>query len=387
MNTSKRTTRILVIGGGGFYGRYLVNDLYKQTNANITIVGRKPLLIEPAKADRIEFVRCNISNLNDLEELVKGFDVVVHCAGPFQDLPLNPLLVAIQAKVNYVDISEDRGFHREVEKLNDEIRSSGITVLSGLSVAPAMEVIFAELMQSCFERLVSVRSFAAPDTRKHRGRAMFFTMLMGVGRSFWQPKDGNLRKVEGWTEPEWVEFPPPLGRRLTFLVLEMADLDLLPELFDVKTVEFKAGTEWAFLNRLLNMAAEFRKQTGYPNWESFTPVVRVLSWLMGRFGRDEGGVIFEITGVLNNSLVTHQVAVVARRDGGLIPAVLASIGVKKLVSGDIPTKGIVPLNKWISSDKLVKDLVDRDLEIWWKPHGAQQWRRFDFTDFQSYVVQ
>lgn len=386
MNVSERTTRILVIGGGGFYGRYLVNDLFGHTNANITIVGRKPLRIEPTRADRIEFVRCDISDLNALTNLVKGFDLIIHCAGPFQELPLNPLLAAIHAQVDYVDISEDRVFHREVEKLKDEIQSSGITVLSGMSVAPAMEILFADLMRDCFERLVAVRTFAAPDTRKHRGPAMFYTMLMGVGRSFWQPKDGNLRKVEGWTEPEWIEFPPPLGRRLTYLVLEMADLDLLPQLFGVKTVEFKAGTEWSFLNRLLSMAARIRKRTGYPDWESFAPVVRALSWLVGRFGRDEGGVIFEITGVLNNSLVTHEVAVVARRNGGLIPAVLASIGAKKLVSGEVPTRGIVPLNHWISSDELVKDLVDRGLEIWWKPSGTQQWRRFDSADFQRYAA-
>jgi hypothetical protein len=107
--------------------------------------------------------------------------------------------------------------------LDEPIRRAGIAVASGMSVAPAMEALFAEMLRGRSDSLTSVRTFAAPDTRKHRGRAMFHTMLTGVGRPFRQPGDGNLRQsrkpgrqsrkpgrqVRGWTEPEWVEFPPP----------------------------------------------------------------------------------------------------------------------------------------------------------------------------------
>ena len=382
----EQNKKVLVIGGSGFYGRYLVNDFLQHTSADITIASRNPMTSEWRDADRVHLTKCDIYDLTALEQLVRFFDVVVHCGGPFQKLPLNPVRAAIAARVNYVDISEDRVFHNEVTKMGRAIKESGITVLSGMSVAPAMEILFAGLMQNCFDSLISVRTFAAPDTHKHRGKAMFHTMLSGVGRSFFQPKNGVLRKVWGWTEPEWVEFPPPLGKRLTHLVLEMADLDLLPELYDVKTVEFKAGTEWTFLNRLLGLAAGIRKLTGYPKWENFTPIIRLFSWIVGRFGKDEGGVIFELGGISKGVFITHQVAVIARQDGGLIPSVLASIGVKKLISKKMPVNGIVPLNKWISSEELVRELVSRDLEIWWKPHDIKQWLLFDFNDYQRYIV-
>jgi hypothetical protein len=186
-----------------------------------------------------------------------------------------------------------------------------------------------------------------------------------------------LRAVRGWTEPEWVEFPPPLGRRLTYLVLEMADLDLLPELFAVQTVEFKAGTEWPLLNRLLGAAARIRTLTGHPDWERFTPMIRGFSWLAGRLGKDEGGVIFEVGVLLQGRPVTQRVAVVARRDGGLIPAVLASIATARLLSGSLTTKGILPIHRWITSAELVRELQARGLEIWWQPRGAKEWQPFE----------
>ena len=387
IGSSKQERKILVIGGGGFYGRYLVNDLLKFTNADIIIASRNPSNVEWSETNRVQLVRCDLADSVTLESLASKSDVVVHCAGPFQTLPLNPLRAAIRAGVNYVDVSEDRTYYKEVRKLTETIRQAGITVLSGMSVAPAMEILFANLITSSFDSLTSVRTFAAPDTRKHRGKAMFHTMLLGVGRSFMQPKDGKLRKVWGWTEPEWVEFPPPLGKRLTYLVLEMADLDLLPELFEVKTVEFKAGTEWAFLNRLLGMAAGIRKITGYPNWENFTLMVRAFSWLMGRFGKDEGGAVFEIKGFVNNLLITRRIAIIAKTDGGIIPAILASIATKKLISGDLQKKGLIPLNDWISAEELLKEFADRNLEIWWKPDDTGRWRLFDYVDYQRYMVE
>ena len=375
--------KILVIGGNGFYGRYLVNDLIRHTSADIVVASRHPSNTEWDRSIRIQVATCDMTDIRTLEQLAVDSDVIVHCAGPFQELPLNPLHAAIRAKSHYVDISEDRTFYREVRKLDDSIRQAGIIVLSGMSVAPAMEVAFVNLVKDSFDRLVSVRTFAAPDTRKHRGKAMFHTMLLGVGRSFLQPRDGKLRKVRGWTEPEWIEFPPPLGNRLTYLVLEMADLDLLPEFFGVKTVEFKAGTEWALLNRLLGASASIRKMTGYPNWENFMPLVRAFSWIMGRFGKDEGGAVFEIKGFVNNSLVTCRMAIIARRDGGLIPSVLASVATKKLLNNSLQKTGPIPLNDWISSEELLKEFASRRLEIWWKPNDTEKWRLFDLADYHT----
>ena len=233
---------VLVIGGGGFYGRYLVTDLLRYTEAEVIIASRKPPKVF-AKQSRVSTAVCDLNDLGALERLTSICDIVVNCAGPFQYLPLNPLRVAIRTRTHYVDIGEDRKFAQEVQALEQEIQSAGVSVLSGVSVAPGMEALFTEMFRPCFDSLLSVRTFAAPDTRKHRGNAMFHTMLMGVGRPFLQPRKGKPVRVFGWTEPEWTEFPPPLGKRLTYLVLEMADLDLLPRLFGVQSVEFKAGSE------------------------------------------------------------------------------------------------------------------------------------------------
>ncbi len=116
----------------------------------------------------------------------------------------------------------------------------------------------------------------------------------------------------------------------------MADLDVLPELFGVGTVTFKAGSEFPLLNRLLGGAAALRARTGHPRLEAYTSLVRGLSWLVGRFGNDAGGVIFEVTGRRGGMPQRQAIAVVGDRDGGRIPAVLAGMAVQELLAGRSP---------------------------------------------------
>lgn len=376
--SSSANGTVLVLGGSGFYGRYLVNDLLQHTTAEVIVASRTPSQ-DPSWQNRVQTATCDLRDQGRLEELLIGCDIVVHCAGPFQNLPLTPLQAAMRSGTHYVDIAEDRQFARAVRALHDEAREAGIAVLSGISVAPAMEALFAAMVSPYLDSLTSVRTFAAPDTRKHRGQAMFHTMLLGVGRPFRQPRAGKQAQVHGWTEPEWVDFPPPLGRHLTYLVLEMADLDLLPELFGVQTVEFKAGTEHAWLNRLLGLAANIRVKTGHPRWERFTSLVRAFSWLVGRFGRDEGGVIFEIGGMKDERATTVRLALIARRDGGLIPSVLASIATQKLLEKRLSQRGLIPIHRWITPRELVDELSHRGLELWFQPPDETQWRPFTST--------
>lgn len=332
------------------------------------IVGRKPPRERNVPSnERVRTVTCDLKDLDSLERYAKGCRLIIHCAGPFRYLPLNPLRAAIQAGADYIDIAEDRAFARRVRALAPAIEAAGITALSGISVVPAMEALFTQLMLPYRNKVLSVRTFAAPDTRKHRGEAMFNTMLWGVGRPFKQLGGGRLVPVYGWGEPEWVDFPKPLGKRLTNLVLEMADLDVMPRLFGeqgLETVEFKAGSERPFLNRLLGRAATRRIRTGHPQWERYTALVRAFSWLVGRVGRDEGGVIFQVSGLRGNTPQMYRMALIAARDGGRIPAVLAGIAAGELLSGRIRRAGLVPVNEWVDGERLMAGLRKRGLQIW-----------------------
>lgn len=340
---------VVVVGGTGFYGRYLVDDLLRYTDASILVVARRP---GRSSIGRVRTAAVDHRDAAALSRVVSGAAVVVHCAGPFQFMPLGPLRAALAARVPYVDISEDRGFRRAVLELS---AGTDIPVLTGASVVPAMEAAAAATLAGEFDDLIAIRSAAAPDTRRHRGDAMFRAMLHGAGVSFLAPRDGVSRLVRGWSEPEWVEFPPPLGRRLVYQVYEMADLDVLVEQFGVGTVSFKAGCEFAWLNRTLALASATRARFGRPRRpERFTSAVRGVSWLAGRFGDEAGGVVFEVTGHRDGQVVRRALGLSAARSGGRIPSLMAGIAVSEILAGrvDVP-----PSRLW-------SGLARRDVRLW-----------------------
>jgi hypothetical protein len=153
----------------------------------------------------------------------------------------------------------------------------------------------------------------------------------------------------------------------------MADLDVLPALYGVGTVEFKAGSEHALFNRLLAGSAWVRARTGHPVLERFTPLVRGISWLGGRFGDEAGAAYFEVTGRTGGRIARRAIGVASARDGGKMPAVLAGIAVEELLGGRLATPGIVPLDTWIAAEHLIERLTARGLSVWERDEGGP-WR-------------
>ena len=113
------------------------------------------------------------------------------------------------------------------------------------------------------------------------------------------------------------------------------------------------------------------------------PLIRAFSWLAGRFGKDEGGVIFQIGGLRAGQPLTYRIALIAPHDGGLIPAVLAAMAVEELLSGRLNQRGLVPVHTWIDAERLIDGLCRRDLQLWWQPPDAASWQPFSLAALQA----
>ncbi|WP_189132667.1 NAD-dependent epimerase/dehydratase family protein [Wenjunlia tyrosinilytica] len=366
-------SRVVVVGGTGFYGRYVVADLLRRPRVRVTVVARHAPPRNAFPADRVDWAIADRGDVIELSRIVEDSAAgrtaaVVHCAGPFQSIdradsdPLGPLRAALAAGVPYIDICEDRAFRRNAVALAESAKAP---VLTGASVVPGMQALLVADLARGLDGVHSIRCAAAPDTRRHRGPAMFEAMLHGAGLRFTAPRAGVPTVVHGWSEPEWVTFPPPIGRRLVHQVYEMADLDVLPELFRAATVSFKAGSEFTVLNRALGAFAAVRARTGLPRHaHHWTPVVRGASWLAGRAGDEAGGFMVSVTGERGGRTVTRSVGMTALEHGGRIPSLLAGIAVERLLAGGLDGSGVVPLDSWLSPAELHTALVERGVRLW-----------------------
>lgn len=72
-----KDTNVLVAGGTGFIGSNLVNRLLSLgANVRSTLHERHPIVID----DRIEYVSCNLFNMDDCKKVVSGMDYIFMCA-------------------------------------------------------------------------------------------------------------------------------------------------------------------------------------------------------------------------------------------------------------------------------------------------------------------
>jgi hypothetical protein len=187
-------------------------------------------------------------------------------------------------------------------------------------------------------------------------------------------RKGRDVAVRGWGEPEWIEYPPPIGWRLEYLALDSADHDVLAREFGARRIEFKAGSEFSWLNRALAIASRFRALTGFPSLDRWASVLRVwLKWL-GRLGTDAGGVLVEGAGTKNGKKATRQIAVVAEERGERIPVLLAAIAVEALLRNELTARGTVRLSSWISEQQLFDELRNRGLRLWSKSELDASWQ-------------
>ncbi|MCZ0990834.1 NAD(P)H-binding protein [Streptomyces diastatochromogenes] len=292
-------SNIVVVGGSGFYGRYVVADLLRRPDVRVTVVSRRPP--HPAFAsDRVRWVAGDRDAPERLGDLLGDAVAVVHCAARSR-----PWTAPAPTRSGRCGRRWPPGFRTWTSARTAAFcaaatvaRSATAPVLTGASVVPGLQALIVHDLAHGMDRVDGVLCCAAPDTRRHRGPAMFEAMMHGAGLPFTAPRGGVPTVVHGWSEPEWTVFPPPVGRRLVHQVYEMADLDVLAELCGARTIAFKAGTEFTVVNRALGLFAALRARTGRPRaTRRWTPLVRAVSWLVGRVGDEAGGFTVTVRGV------------------------------------------------------------------------------------------
>src|SRR5262249_25568225 len=134
-----RAPRIVVYGGSGFFGRLVVEDLLKHSDAEITIASKNPRLVRFHPYDsRVRFAISDVDNQESVAAVIKGADAVICCIGPFQGMSLNLLRACIDSRVHYIDMADNRDFVFRSLCLSDQIKQAGIMAFVGCSVVPGM---------------------------------------------------------------------------------------------------------------------------------------------------------------------------------------------------------------------------------------------------------
>jgi hypothetical protein len=342
--TMSTPQRVVVYGGNGFFGRIIVDELLRSTKAQIEIASRTARSVKfPGYKSRVRFIESDLHNQDSVLRTVAGADLVIVAVGPFQGMPLTVLQACITKRIPYIDVADDCDFVRRAYALvESQPTPHGALAMIGCSVVPGLTTLLTRFAQASIPDIVQTKICISPGTQNPRGPGSFACLLSTVGKEFVAPAEGKPMSVIGWTKPEPVTFPAPMGHRTVYRVVDIADHFIQPLYFGTKTVEFRIGSELHALNLLLSAVRWVRQVFGI-SMRLFIPISRALIHVSALVGSTAGGVMVEVAGFSGNERRRETWCVFAGVGGERIPAMVPAISAKMVLRGEITGDGIVPL--------------------------------------------
>jgi saccharopine dehydrogenase-like NADP-dependent oxidoreductase len=336
--------KVLVVGGTGFFGNMLVDDLLRQDNCQLVVASRRPF-----HSDRFETVVADLWNSTSLERALDRVTIAICAAGPYQSLPLTLVELCLKRGVHYIDLADDRGFVRKVRSL--AVTHNASVVCTGWSTVPALSGLLVRIASRGIEPIDSIQIHMAPGNRGPRQIGTITSLLHSVGKPFTVLRDGAWRDVVGWSDPREFKFPLPVGKRRGYLI-DVPDHEIFPEVFGVRTAEFRAGSELRSLNRCVSLLRILNL-----NWVQWSTVLQRASAMLSWMGHDSGAIGVEVKGT-----ATRRASILADFRGQRIAIMPSSIMVRSILSGD-QHRGLVSYADWFTEDQLRRECDDRGFRL------------------------
>jgi len=236
--------KIIVLGGAGTMGYEVVKLLLERTSVDITVADASAKGLKRVQAEMGSKVKTAGADVNDRESLVKllkGADVVISTVGPFYKYAAAVIKAAIEARVNLIDIDDDFDATKDSLELDEAARKAGIAAIIGMGASPGVTNLIAKLGASRMDRTDDIRLYWGESAIDPTGSAAMMHWFHITAEKVPVFVDGKWVEVQGFTEPEVIEFLPPVGKLEVVLTGHPEPVSLPRYIKGVKNVSIKGA--------------------------------------------------------------------------------------------------------------------------------------------------
>ena len=344
--------KILILGGYGVFGGRLAQLLADLPIVELVICGRNlqkaeefcdgykgATLIRPLKLDR-----------NDIVEglRIERPDLVVDASGPFQDYGGNGyhvITACISAGISYLDFADAADFVFSVSQFDEQAKTAGVFVLSGVSSFPVLTAAVLREMAKTMD-IVSVEGGIAPSPFAGIGLNVMRAVIGYAGSPVKLQRGGKQTYGIGLAESMRFAIAVP-GRmplkNIHFSLVDVPDLQVIPpEHSTLRDIWMGAGPVPEVLHRVLNLLAKARARFGLPSMVPLSRLFYIVLNLM-KFGDHRGGMFVRARGRKDGNDVEQSWHLLAEGDDGpYIPSMAIEAIIRKMLDGQRPHAGARP---------------------------------------------
>ncbi|MCX7724255.1 MAG: saccharopine dehydrogenase NADP-binding domain-containing protein [Thermodesulfovibrio sp.] len=249
----------IVVVGIGAVGFFLCKYFIENTDFKIKCVDKSIRNLRRLKqfttSTRISLHRLGLNNSSSLEKLIKDADLLINAATPSINKKL--LEIALKNSVNYQDLASELEDFINPEQLqfSENFKQKGLVALINTGISPGLTNLIAGEIASRFEAIETIKIRVFEDQRPP-GTIWSWSPKLLLSDVLSPPvvyKKGKYISSEPFGEPEYYDYPEPIGRRKAYLVYA-DEVSTLPKFIKVKNVNLKAaGSDIEFLMALYNM--------------------------------------------------------------------------------------------------------------------------------------
>jgi saccharopine dehydrogenase-like NADP-dependent oxidoreductase len=355
--------KILVLGGYGTVGARISRSLAADPLIECVIVGRRP---GPGRALAKElgaaFLQVDIDDRPTLSAAVSGAFAVIDACGSYQTRDGHVAELCVEQGVHYLDIADADAYVKTMLDLHSKAKRRGCRIVTGASTLPAVAGV---LLDPCVEGLDDIQDLHVHVALSGTGLgpATMHALLGGAGGRLRLKDDGQWRDTFGWSEPERITLPEPLGRR-RFYLAETAGLELLPAHYGARSACCRLSLSRGLFNRGLAFLGRLRRAGALRDPAKFAGVLRFLARGPGHGSFVHGGVGVFVRGTRAGKGVERRMHLVARDDNALaIAACPAAALVKKWAREGAGQAGAQACLGLLGLDEVKAELLAHDFVL------------------------
>lgn len=256
---------ILIYGAYGYTGR-LIAEAMVDAGLKPTLAGRNPQKAA-AIGDELDLPHLSFA-LDEHEHAAKAlgpFNVVVHCAGPFENTADPMVRACIAAKTHYLDIAGEVADFEQVLALADEAEDAGVMLMPGVGYG----VVPTDCLALYLARRLpdAVKLTLAFEAEGGVSRGTLKTLLKDIHKPGFRRESGLMKTALPASEVRTIEFA---GRRVRMALNPWrADLLTAPRSTGIETVD----TFTAFPGPLVGLMRMARLLGGLTKRKAFRSLV------------------------------------------------------------------------------------------------------------------
>jgi saccharopine dehydrogenase (NAD+, L-lysine-forming) len=367
--------KVFVLGCGEM-GQEAIKDLYKYGKFKEIVVGTRTL--EKAKEVFAELAGNNTkisarridlddtAGLAELEDFMRGFDVIVNCAGPNYKYEVLTAQAAIKAKVNLVDINDDFETTFRMLELDNQAREAGITIILGLGASPGVNNILVRAAANQLDEIEEIHTAWVMSGADPGGLALSYHLLYSLSGKALSYQDGKLIEVQSFVDgKERIEFPDPVGEIDVFHIGHPEPITLSRCFPGVKYVDDKASFNPPFINDLIVNLGKMAREANGPvkvGNISIDAMDFAASYLHQRCKSlkgipKDGALRVEVKGKKKQKARKIVFSSAGRISQGT--GIPASIGAIMLAEGKINKTGVLPPEQCIEPNDFIFEMIDK----------------------------